>query len=276
MTQPQVPAEDRQVRNVMREAAEGYHILRLFRPEKKNALNAQMYADLCAGLRAGEADDAIGVHVLLGHEGVFCAGHDIAEFAQAAGIGGVAPSGTDLADVGAAVIDFVSLLPRLNKPLIAGVDGVAVGVGVTLLFHCDLVFATPRAQFSTPFVDLGLVQEAGAGLLGPRLMGYPRALELLVAGHTKDVAWMHDVGLVNAVVSPEELVACVTAAAADLAAKPRSAMLAARALLRPDRDAVIAQVDREGAVFRERLMSAEAAQAFAAFFARDRSGERQS
>ncbi|MEO1282145.1 MAG: enoyl-CoA hydratase-related protein [Pseudomonadota bacterium] len=246
---------------------EGYHILRLNRSSKKNALNRAMYSALVAGLQAGEDDLSIAAHVLLGQPGVFSAGHDIADFATAVLKAGAQDvSGRDLADsvLSASVLAFIRLLPRLNKPLIAGVDGLAVGVGTTVLFHCDLVFATQRSRFSTPFVDLGLVPEAGSSLLGPARLGYLGAFELLVAGRVVDADWMLQAGAVNTIVASDDLETVACDAAHQLAAKPREAMLASKLLMQADRQTLIDQTEREIDVFAKHLASPEAMRAFQA------------
>lgn len=243
---------------VQRACAGGVHGLTLNRPEKKNALSHGMYAALSDGLKCAEADDDVAVHLIKGVPGVFTAGNDLRDFAALA-------NEEDLEAAFCEVLAFVRVLPRLEKPLLAAVDGPAIGIGTTLLFHCDLVFATPRARFSTPFVDLGLVPEAAAGLLGPKRLGHARAFELLVLGREVDAAWMHAAGLVNAVVADTALDAYVEDVALCLARKPRSAMLAAHDLMRSDRDQVMAQTEAEIAVFFERLRSPEARAAFDAF-----------
>ncbi len=261
---------------IRRERADTYHVLRIVRPDKKNALDRAMYRALTLGLTDGEADDAIGAHVIFGLPGVFCAGNDIADFAAAAaGRGDVAEARADHAGGGPLddILAFVRLLPRLQKPLIAGVDGVAVGIGTTLLFHCDMVYATANARFSTPFVDLGLVPEAGSGLLAQERLGYLTAFELLVAGRAFGAEFMAEHGLVNRLVPADDLEAVVRAAAKCLADKPRSALLASKALMKPHRADLIAQVEREAAAFADHLTSPEAQAAFAAFLGRGRSAD---
>lgn len=236
--------------------ANGVATLRLTRPEKRNALDRAMYRALSAALIEGEASSEVAVHVLVGSEGVFTAGNDIADFL--AGGGGDADR---LADI----LAFVRLLPRLEKPLIAGVDGPAVGIGTTLLMHCDLVYATDRASFSTPFLALGLVPEAASSLLMPLRMGYARAFEMLALGATFSAERMREAGVVNAVMPVESLEATVAEAARALAAKPPAALAAARRLMRGDVEAVAAHSEAEARVFVERLRSPEAVEAFRAF-----------
>ncbi|MEM7237953.1 MAG: enoyl-CoA hydratase-related protein, partial [Pseudomonadota bacterium] len=124
--------------------------IRFNRPEKKNAITNQMYHDLAAAIETGEADDDVSVHLLLGHPGAFTAGNDVGDFLTIAQSGSLSGSGVER---------YLKLQPEIDKPVIAAVDGLAVGIGTTLLFHCDMVFATPESRFITPFVDLGLVAE---------------------------------------------------------------------------------------------------------------------
>lgn len=230
-------------------------ILRLTRPEKKNALTASMYAALCDALERGEEAPEVAVHVILGSDGVFTAGNDLADFAASAQQPGVLAN----------VLRFVRLLPRLKKPLIAGVDGIAIGIGTTLLFHCDLVYATPSARFATPFLDLGLVPEAGSSWLAPRLMGPAKAFELLVLGNTFSAEQARDARFVNDIIPAETLEDSVKAAGYRLAAKPPRALALARSLLRGDPREILDRIDEEADNFGRCLASPEAQEAFAAF-----------
>jgi enoyl-CoA hydratase/carnithine racemase len=160
---------------------------------------------------------------------------------------------------------FIQRLPKVTRPMIAGVDGLAVGVGVTMLLHCDLVYATPAASFRTPFVDLGLVQEAGSSLVGPARLGYARAFELFVLGEPWSAARAAETGLVNAVVPAAELEARALAAARRLAAKPRAALLAARRLLKGEPALVAEAIAREVAAYKVLMRTPEAREAFTAF-----------
>ena len=236
---------------------DGAQILRIARPEKKNALTGAMYRALSDAIEQGDRDADVAAHVVLGAEGVFSAGNDIGDFlATARGTG----------DLGSDVVRFIRLLPVIEKPLIAGVDGAAIGIGTTLLFHCDLVYATPRTVLATPFLDLGLVPEAASSLLMPRALGYQRAFEMLVLGEPMSAEQALAAGLVNKLVPPEDLEKTALAAAAKLAAKPPGALRAARQLMRGTSDAILAKTDEEIEVFRRRLTSPEAVEAFTAFF----------
>jgi enoyl-CoA hydratase/carnithine racemase len=232
----------------------GVQIVRLNRAEKKNALTVDMYGAMAKALNAANSNDAVAVTVILGQPGIFCAGNDIVDF-LAASQGGTILQG----------FEFLKALVELDKPLIAGVDGPAVGIGTTLMFHCDLVFASPRAVLQTPFVDLGLVPEAGSSLLGPRALGHARAFELLVMGAPWSAEQAKEAGLVNAIVPPEELESTALEAAEALAKKPREGVRLARRLLRGDPASLKTRMEEEGALFLQRIRSDEAAAAFAAF-----------
>jgi enoyl-CoA hydratase/carnithine racemase len=232
--------------------------LTLARPEKKNALTLEMYDALTAGLDRAGSDGAVGAVLVTGAPGMFTAGNDLSDFLSNP------PTAEDTP-----VFRFLSRLVSLEKPLVVAVDGVAVGVGTTLLLHADFVLATPRAKLMMPFVNLGLVPEAGASLLLPRLVGSLRAAEWLMLGEPIDVELARTSGLVTRVVEPEALLAEATAVAEKLAAKPRQAMRLTKQLLRArDREAVRGAMREEAAIFLERLGSDEARAAFMAFLAK--------
>lgn len=230
--------------------------LRFARPEKKNALTSAMYGALAKALEAANGDDGIAVNLLLGSPGIFTAGNDIGDFMR------IAAAGHGL---GASILRFLRALATSEKPLVAGVDGAAIGIGTTLLMHCDHVVVSGRSVFMTPFVDLGLVPEAASSLIAPRLMGHVRAFELLVMGKEFSAGAALDAGLVNRVVDPDALEDTASEAAAAIAAKPRRAMLMARRLIKGDPEDILARIDAEAECFAERLTSREAQAAFTAF-----------
>lgn len=234
-------------------------LVRMKRPDKKNALTAEMYDVMAAALTGTRTNPAIRCVVFAGAPGAFCAGNDLDEFRQAA---------TDGEGLGEPVIRFLHALASCERPLVAAVDGLAIGVGTTMLLHCDYVIASNGARFSTPFVGLGLVPEAASSLLAPRLMGPRRAFALLVMGEPLGAAQALAVGLINAVADSAEVEAQALAAARKIAGLPPEAVLAARRLIRGDPEELIARIDVEADFFRERLQSPEAQAAFAAFFAR--------
>jgi len=244
--------------HVLVEKSDAIQTLRLNRPEKKNALTRAMYKALADALTAGDADPQLRCHVILGQPGAFSAGNDMADFmAVAAG-----------EDGGSEVFDFLKALALAEKPIVSGVDGIAVGVGTTIHFHCDLTFATPRTAFHTPFLDLGIVPEAASTLLAPALFGRQGAFSLLCMGDRLSAADAKAAGFIHAVVEPEELDARVGEAAARIAAKPPQSLRLSRELMRPSREEVLARIEKEGKLFRERLKSDEAKAALAAFFNR--------
>jgi len=233
----------------------GFQTLTLNRPGKRNALDDAMYAALTAALIAGEADPQVRVHVLLGQAGVFSAGNDLAAFATADWTPGVTQP----------VITFLRCIVGLQKPLLAGVDGLCVGIGTTLLLHCDYVVASTRSVLRAPFVDLGLVPEAASSLLAPRLMGMARAFELLCLGGSFDAGRAAQCGLVNELTEAEQVTSRICTVAATLAAKPQTALLLSRRLLRGDPADVLARIDSEAQLFAQQLQSDEARAAFARF-----------
>jgi enoyl-CoA hydratase/carnithine racemase len=234
----------------------GVQVIRLLRADKKNALTGPMYDAISAALDGAEKGDAVAAHVFIGSGGVFTAGNDINDFMMRSRDGSqdVAPSQM-----------FIQRLPKVSRPMIAAVDGLAIGVGVTMLLHCDLVYATPAASFRTPFVDLGLIQEAGSSVLGPLRLGHARAFELFALGEAWNAARAAEAGLVNAVVPAAELEAKALAAARRLAAKPRAALLAARRMLKGDPGLAAKAIAEEVAVYKELMRSPEAKEAFSAF-----------
>ena len=236
-------------------------IIRMNRPDKKNALTRAMYAKMSQTLAQGDADPAVRVNVFLGVPGAFSSGNDLADFMV------VATGG----DGGTEVWDFLMALARVEKPIVSGVDGIAVGIGTTINLHCDLTFATPRTVFRTPFVDLGLVPEAGSSLLAPRILGQQGAFALLGLGEGFSAERAKAVGLIYEVVEEDALEASVLAAAGQIAAKPPQALKIARDLMRGSRDDLIARIGEESEHFRDRLKSDEARAALTAFMTRKKS-----
>jgi len=236
-------------------------ILRLHRAEKKNALTGAMYTALSHALKEANADDGVGAIVILGQPGIFCAGNDIKDFIGFAMGGGI----------GQPVLDFLRALVENEKPLVAGLDGAAIGIGTTMILHCDYAVASNRSVFATPFVDLGLVPEAASSLIVPQLMGNRVAFEMLAMGAKFDANRAREIGLVNAVTEPATLEADTLETARAIAAKPREAVRLTRRLIRGDPSAILARIDEEAKLFSERLMSKEARQAFEAFLAKGKS-----
>lgn len=234
-------------------------LVRFARPEKKNALTGAMYERLVEIFSETDAAGEVGAIVLAGSGGSFTAGNDIADFLAYAHEPGLAPP-----------FRFLEALARLETPLVAAVEGVAVGVGTTLLLHCDLAFAAPDARFRMPFVDLGVVPEAGSSLLLPQRVGLAKASELLLLAEPFDAAEALRLGLLNAVVPSQDLLDRAMDCAHRLAAKPRSALRTTRQLLRGDRGPVLAAIRTEAEAFRAALASPDAQAALHSFLARSK------
>ena len=232
--------------------------VRFARPQRKNAITRAMYQAMADAVANADGDEAIGATVFLGQPECFTSGNDLMDFMA------VAQGG----EHGREVVSFLRAIIGGAKPLVSAVDGLAVGVGTTMLMHCDLVFASPRAWLQTPFVDLGLVPEAGSSLVAPAIMGHQNAFRMLALGERFTAAEAQAAGLVNRVVEPDELEAVAMDAAERLAAKPPEALAISRRLIRGDRDAVMSRMEEEGRIFGERLRSDEARNAFMAFMQR--------
>lgn len=239
-------------------------VLRLLmnRPEKKNALDREMYRALIAALDEADRDETVHAVVFAGAGGNFTAGNDLADFRDFA-------SGRDIAP-GAEIfpaLTFVRAAAAFEKPLVAAVTGDAVGVGTTLLFHCDLVYASSEARFTMPFIDLALPPEGGASLLVPQRFGMAKASQYLLLGESFDGAEALRLGLVNALAPSEGVLDLAMDAARRLAAKPSQALFAARRLMRGEPNDILSRIDAEAALFAKALTSPEARERFAAFFA---------
>jgi len=231
------------------------HILdvRLNRPDKKNAITAAMYSALARAFEAAASDAHIRVVTLTGNRDCFTAGNDLGDFLQSP------PLDTDQP-----VFHFLKAISTCPKPVVAGVAGPAVGVGTTMLLHCDLVIAAPSAHFSLAFVDLGVVPEAGSSLLLPRLIGPQRAAKHLLLAEPFDSATALAYGVVTEIA--EDMEARVQEIARKLAAKPPEAVQLTKQLLRREGDTVAERIAAEGEIFAGRLQSPEAREAFTAFF----------
>ena len=241
--------------DILTHVESGVMTLTLNRVDKKNSLTAAMYGALADALARAEADPAIRVVVFQGHETVFSAGNDIGDFLNQP------PATQD-----SPVYRFLRGIASFPKPLVAAVCGPAVGVGTTLLFHCDLVYAGDNAAFSMPFVNLGLCPEAGSSLLVPQMFGYHRAAEALLLGEPFFAEAALEVGLVNRVVPPSEATVAAQAAARKLAAKPLGALIETKRLMKKGQAAVVAaQMAEEGASFGRMLREPAAREAFGAF-----------
>ena len=241
--------------HILTHTERGVTTVTLNRLDRKNSITAEMYGAMADALATAASDDAVRVLVFQGHETVFSAGNDIGDFLN-----------NPPATAESPVFRFLRGLATFEKPLVAAVCGPAVGVGTTMLFHCDLVYAGDNAAFSMPFVNLGLCPEAASSLLVPQMLGYHRAAEALLLGDPFMAEAALEVGLVNRVVPPTEANGVAQAAAQKLAAKPLSSLMETKRLMKRGlQQRVLDQMTAEGEVF-ARLLSAPAAkEAFGAF-----------
>ena len=235
--------------------AERVQVIRMNRPDKKNALNVAMYQGLTQKIQAADADDSIRVSVLTGAGDAFCSGNDINDFLRQ-------PDGAEAR----AIVGFIDAISSAEKPLIAAVNGHAVGIGATMLLHCDLVYAADGARFQFPFVNVGLCPEAGSSYLLPRLVGRHMASELLLLGRLFDAAEARRFGIVNDVVPSSQLEALAVEMAEEVAAQPPNAVRVTKRLLRAAmQEAIAAAGRREVEAFLPMLKGAEAREALSAF-----------
>ena len=246
--------------SIRTETADGVLTLTFDRLDRKNAITAAMYQTLADALVAAETDPAIRVIVLAGHESVFTAGNDLEDFMK-----------NPPKDESAPVHQFLRAISTASKPLIASVSGAAVGVGTTMLLHCDLVYASETAKLSMPFAQLGLCPEAASSLLLPQLAGYHRAADKLLFGEPFDANEARELGLVNRVLPAGELDAFVRTQARKLTLLPPAALRATKRLMKEGATPQIAErMSVEGKQFGEMLRAPEAREAFTAFFEKRR------
>ncbi len=225
------------------------------RPDKKNAITAAMYQAMADALRQASEDPAIRVILITGDGGAFTAGNDLADFLQSP------PQGE-----GSPVAQFMTALRIATKPVIAAVPGLAIGIGTTLLMHCDLVYAAQPAKFAMPFTQLGLCPEFAASVLLPRVAGYQRAAEKLLLGEAFDAAEAERIGLVNRVLPVDELMPFAYQQAAKLAALPAESLRITKQLMRADLQTPIAAAMLTELQHFTRMLSEPAArEAFSAF-----------
>jgi enoyl-CoA hydratase/carnithine racemase len=226
------------------------------RPEKKNALTADMYDALSTALEQAEVDDGVRAILLHGNGDAFTAGNDLEDFLKKPWKGQALPP----------AVRFIHAVVRAKKPLVAAVQGLAVGVGTTILLHCDLVYAAEDAKLIMPFINLGIVPEAASTVLLPLAIGRQRAAELFMLGAPVSAQRAYDMGLVNAVVARGELLTVASAAAQQLAEKPAGALRACKALMtRAQQPEVERAMREEVMVISERLESPETKEALSAF-----------
>jgi len=236
----------------------GVTTLTFNRLDKKNSITSAMYAALADAIEAAAADPAVRCVLIQGHETVFSAGNDIADFLNHP------PAGQD-----SPVFRFLRGIAQFPKPLLAAACGPAVGIGTTLLFHCDLVYAGDNAAFSMPFVNLGLCPEAASSLLVPQMLGYHRAAEALLLGEPFMAEAALEVGLVNRVLPPTEANSYAQGVARKLAAKPLASLVETKRLMKKGQATLVMDtIAEEGASFGRMLREPAAREAFGAFMER--------
>ena len=237
---------------------EGVLQIRISRPDKKNALTSAMYAAIAQALAEADENPAVRVVTLTGSGDSFTSGNDLADFlARDASSRDQRPVET-----------FLTTIATTKKPLIAGVNGMAIGVGVTMLLHCDVVYAVETATFQLPFTNLGVVPEAGSSQLLPQMVGYHRAAELMLFGERIDARRALEIGLINGTCTAAELPALLQSRAALIAAKPASSVLATKALLRRAPESTLMRMSVENAEFARLLQTPEARAIMQAFLDR--------
>ena len=234
---------------------DGVYTIEIARPEKKNAITQEMYQAMADALIAAKADNAVRAVLLTGQPGIFTSGNDIEDFAGRPPTTGESSSFT-----------FMKALMGCDKPVVAAVTGAAIGIGTTMLLHCDLVYAGDNAAFSLPFASLGLVPEASSSLLVPQMFGYHRAAEALLLGEPFMAEAALEVGLVNRVLPPTEANAYAQSVARKLVAKPSTSLIETKRLMKKgQQQAVLQHMQEEGAVFARMLREPAAREAFTAF-----------
>jgi enoyl-CoA hydratase/carnithine racemase len=236
-------------------------VIKMRRPEKKNAITQEMYRRMSDAIDTAQNNPEIRCIIITGGSGVFTAGNDLEEFLQESTAGNDGPRASN-------AVKFLYSLAHNAKPIIAAVDGVAIGIGTTMLFHCDYVLASTAATFATPFIHLGLVPEGASSLLMPRAMGHQRAFAALVMGRTMSAEEAQIAGFVNAVVSPGHTEGEARKVAREICHLPAEAVAMSRKLLKLPPEDLTRRIDQESHLFGERMRSKEAIAAFKAFFAR--------
>ena len=247
---------------VLIERSGGVLTLTLNRPEKKNALNGEMYAALGAAITGANDDRSVGCILIQANGDMYCAGRDVSDMGGQGG-GGPAPSAAPAGQPRYGS-PLVNALARATKPVVAAVNGRAVGVGATMLLHCDLVFLADDAKLSTPFANLALTPEAASSLLLTARVGHARAFSMFVLGESVDAQTALAWGLANAVVPAADLRERARAAAVAVAEKPPSAVAVTKRLMR-EVEAIAQRIQDEGVHFAAQLRSAEGREAMAAF-----------
>jgi enoyl-CoA hydratase/carnithine racemase len=238
--------------------ADGVADIGINRPEKKNALTAAMYAGLVDAFRQAESNKSVRVSLVHGTNDCFTAGNDLQDFMNAPPTDDSSPT-----------VQFLKTIHAARKPIVAAVAGPAVGIGTTLLLHCDLVYADPKTRFQLPFVNLGLCPEFGSSFLLPQFIGHARAAELLLLGDVFSASTALELGLINGITPEGQVIATAREKAKQLAQRPAASLLVTKELLKQAHFRLVSEtIDDELGHFGKRLKSPEAAEAFRAFFER--------
>jgi len=235
--------------------SEGIKTIRINRPDKKNALTMAMYAAMADALARADEDPKTRVVLITGSGDSFTAGNDLNDFLD-----------NPPTDPSSPVFRFMHAMADFHKPVVAAVNGIAIGIGTTMLLHCDLAYAVVEARFQMPFVNLGLVPEFASSLLLPRLLGNARAAEIFMLGNPFDGQTAAALGLINGTFTSDKLESMVRTKAAALATKPPEALRQTKALLRASPTEIKTRIDVEAKTFGLRLQSPELKEAIAAFF----------
>jgi len=229
--------------------------IQIQRADKMNAFTDEMYQSVSTALKNSHKANDIKVNLISGVPGCFTAGNDIADFLTYAKKGAF----------GSGVIDFLTTLGTLDMPLILAIDGPAIGIGTTITFHADLIYATPEATFATPFADLGLTPEAASSYLMPKTIGHARAYEMLALGEKYTAEDACRAGFVNKIIPADQLISHSLTIAKKLSKKPESSLLATKQLLKSEREYILTVMEKEVEIFSKQLQSEEAKTAFSSF-----------
>jgi enoyl-CoA hydratase/carnithine racemase len=241
--------------HILIDIADGIQTICISRPRKKNALTIEMYSAMTKALRRADTDADVRVTLITGVDGMFTAGNDIFDFLERPPV-----------DETSSVMQFLFTISTAETPIVAAVNGDAVGVGVTMLLHCDMVYAGETARLQLPFINLALVQEAGSSLLLPQMMGHQRAAELLMLGEPFSADVGHEAGFITAVCPDDEVLTTAQATARLLAAKPPAALRTVKALMKQaNADVLRETILTEASHFGRMMQSPEAIEAFEAF-----------
>lgn len=246
--------------NIKTATLNGVATIEIARPEKKNALTIAMYQAMAEALEAAAADGAVRAVLITGQPGIFTSGNDIEDFVQR-------PPGTGSAHAESPVFRFMRALVSIDKPVVAAVTGAAIGIGTTMLLHCDLVYVSDEARLAMPFVSLGVVPEFGSSLIVPRLMGNAHAAQRLLLGDPMTAQDAVDCGIANAVLPAGEVALHARRVAERFNALPPGAVRETKKLMRrATQEEILKTIAVEGELFSQRLRSPEAQEAFQAFF----------